>query len=348
MPAVEAKTPKSEPESWIAKLTAYRQASPWRGSFELVITVVPFALAWAAMLLAVDFEQYWLYALLLPPTAGLLVRLFMIQHDCGHGAFFPNTAGNNWTGRVISVLTLTPYDVWRRAHAIHHATAGNLDRRGIGDVDTLTVREYLARSRWGRFGYRLYRNPAVLFGLGPIYLFILQSRLPLGFMRKGWTPWLSAMATNLAIAIGAGLIIWTLGPWAFLLVHLPVVLLGAAAGVWLFYVQHQFEGTHWSGAENWNFYDAALHGSSYYVLPRVLRWFTANIGMHHIHHLSSRIPYYRLPEVLRDHPEPNNVSRLTLWQSLKCVRLTLWDESQRRLISFKEMRALYGAGAALA
>jgi omega-6 fatty acid desaturase (delta-12 desaturase) len=279
---------------------------------------------------------------LLLPAAGLVVRMFMIQHDCGHGSFFPNRRGNDWTGRVIGVLTLTPYDHWRRSHAIHHASAGNLDRRGIGDIDTLTVREYLARSRWGRLGYRLYRHPAVMFGLGPIYLFVLQSRLPLGFMRKGWGPWLSTMMTNLAIAVMAGLLIWGVGIWPFLLIHLPVVLLAAAAGVWLFYVQHQFEGTHWSGDETWNVHEAALHGSSHYDLPLVLRWFTANIGMHHVHHLSSRIPYYRLPEVLRDYPELRDVGRLTLWQSLGCVGLTLWDERQGRLISFREMRGLYG------
>ncbi|MBS7556335.1 fatty acid desaturase [Ancylobacter dichloromethanicus] len=331
----------TDARSWARRLVNYRQSDPARSVRELLITAVPFALAWGAMLAALKLDQVWLYALLVLPAAGLLVRLFMIQHDCGHGSFFRNRSGNDWTGRVIGVLTLTPYDHWRRAHAIHHASAGNLDRRGIGDIDTLTVREYLARSRWGRMRYRLYRHPLVMFGIGPIYVFLLESRLPIGSIRKGWTPWVSTMATNLGIALAAGLLMWGFGIGPFLLVHLPIVMLGAAAGVWLFYVQHQFEGTHWAGDESWEFHEAALHGSSHYDLPAILRWFSANIGMHHVHHLCSRIPYYRLPEVLRDHPELHDVGRLTLWQSFGCVRLTLWDDRQRRLISFREMRALY-------
>jgi omega-6 fatty acid desaturase (delta-12 desaturase) len=293
------------------------------------------------MFLALYFDHVWIYLILLLPASGLLVRLFMIQHDCGHGSFLPTRNGNDWVGRIIGVLTLTPYDYWRRSHAVHHATSGNLDHRGIGDVDTLTVAEYLARSPWGRLRYRLYRHPAVMFGLGPVYLFVLQSRLPLGFMRKGWRPWVSTMATNLAIAAATGAMMWVVGLWPFLLIHVPIVLLGASAGVWLFYVQHQFEQTHWEKGESWNVHDAALQGSSHYDLPAVLRWFTANIGVHHVHHLSSRIPYYRLPEVLRDYPELRNVGRLTLLQSLRCVSLVLWDEKARRLISFKELRRPY-------
>jgi omega-6 fatty acid desaturase (delta-12 desaturase) len=179
-----------------------------------------------------------------------------------------------------------------------------------------------------------------MFGLGPFYMFILQNRLPIGHMRKGWMPWLSTQATNAAIVVAAGLMIWALGPLPFLLIHLPVVLLGASAGVWLFYVQHQFEGTLWDGDEAWSVHETALHGSSHYDLPPILRWFTANIGVHHVHHLSSRIPYYRLTEVLRDHPELRDVSRLTLWKSLSCVKLALWDEEKRRLISFRDLRAM--------
>jgi omega-6 fatty acid desaturase (delta-12 desaturase) len=325
---------------WRRKLSHYRKPDTMRSAYELAITAIPFALAWFLMFVALYLGYFWLYALLLLPTAGLLVRLFMIQHDCGHGAFFANRRGNDWVGRVISVLTLMPYDHWRRRHAIHHATSGNLDRRGVGDVKTLTVAEYLARSRWARLCYRLYRHPAVMFGLGPIHLFMLQSRLPVGFMRKGWRPWFSTMATNVAIAAVAGLMMWTIGLRPFLLIHLPIVLLGAAAGVWLFYVQHQFEQTHWAKSERWNVYDAALHGSSHYDLPNVLKWFTANIGVHHVHHLCSRIPYYRLPEVLRDYPEFRDLNRLTLLQSLKCIRLVLWHEEGQRLMSFKELRGL--------
>lgn len=320
------------------RLRRYHQPNAVRSARELVVTVGPLVAAWVLMVTALYTNQFWLYALLVLPAAGLLLRLFMIQHDCGHGAFFANRTANDWVGRAISVLTLTPYDHWRRCHAMHHATSGNLDRRGIGDIDTLTVSEYLGRSTWGRLKYRLYRHPAVMFGVGPAYIFLLQSRAPVGFMRKGWGPWVSTMSTNLAIAVFSGLMIWAVGLWPFLLVHAPVVLIAAAAGVWLFYVQHQFEETHWESGEAWNVHDAALHGSSHYDLPRALTWLTANIGVHHVHHLSSRIPYYRLPEVLRDHPELRDVGRLTLLQSLKSVPLVLWDEKLRRLISFKDLR----------
>lgn len=260
----------------------------------------------------------------------------MIQHDCGHGSFFRQRRVNDWVGRALGVLTLTPYDTWRRAHAIHHAGAGNLQRRGIGDIDTLTVSEYRALSAWGRLRYRLYRNPLVMFGIGPIYLFVLRHRLPLMPERNGRAGWISAMATNVAVAGAATGLIWLLGAGPFLLVQLPITLAAGAAGVWLFYVQHQFAETYWSDERDWSLHEAAFHGSSHYDLPTVLRWFTANIGMHHVHHLSSRIPYYRLPRVLRDHPELQGVSRLTLLQSFGCVRLALWDETSKRLVSFRE------------
>jgi omega-6 fatty acid desaturase (delta-12 desaturase) len=333
----------SEVLTWTRILARYREPSRTRSVTELVITVVPLVLLWVLMWATLDLG-YWFCLLLAVPAAGLLVRLFMIQHDCGHGAFFSHRLANDWVGRVIGVLTLTPYDFWRRTHAIHHASSGNLDRRGIGDIDTLTVREYLARSRWGRLQYRLYRHPAVMFGVGPAYLFILQHRWPLGLTRAGWQPWLSTMATNAAIAGVIGILIWFIGIGAFLLVHLPIMLLAASAGVWLFYVQHQFEDTFWAEERAWNVNAAALHGSSHYALPGILRWFTANIGVHHVHHLASRIPYYRLPEVLREHPELAGVSRLTLIQSLRCVRLVLWDEGRRRLISFRETTRRYGRG----
>jgi omega-6 fatty acid desaturase (delta-12 desaturase) len=281
---------------------------------------------------------YWVGLLLAVPAAGFLVRLFMIQHDCGHGAFFHHRLVNDSIGRVIGVLTLTPYDYWRRTHAIHHSTSGNLDRRGIGDVDTLTVHEYLALSRWRRLCYRVYRHPIIMFGLGPAFLFIVQHRLPFGLMRAGWRPWLSVMGTNVAIAAVVAVMIWLIGVIPFLLVHLPIMLLAGSVGVWLFYVQHQFEETEWARDSAWQLHDVALHGSSYYDLPSVLRWFTANIGVHHIHHLCSRIPYYRLPRVLRDYPKLGVIGRLTLGQSFRCVRLVLWDEDQQRLVSFHEVR----------
>lgn len=339
----EAEQSATEAFDWARRLARYRQPSGTRAAVELVITAVPLALLWAGTWAGLYFG-YWFALLLVIPAAGFLVRLFMIQHDCGHGSFFRNRLANDWTGRAVGVLTLTPYDFWRRTHAAHHASSGNLDRRGIGDIETLTVREYLALSRWGRLRYRGYRHPVIMFGLGPAYLFLLQHRLPVGKMRDGgWEPWVSTMATNAAIAAAIATVIWFTGIGTFLLIHLPTVLIGASIGVWLFYVQHQFEDTFWTEERGWNQHEAALHGSSHYDLPAVLRWFTANIGVHHVHHLCSRIPYYRLRRVLRDHPELAGVGRLTLLESFRCVRLVLWDESRRRLISFREARTLSSA-----
>ncbi len=318
-------------------LARYREPNHGRSAVEILITIVPLVLLWLLMWCALDVG-YGLYLLLAVPAAGFLVRLFMIQHDCGHGAFFRHRQANDWVGRAIGVLTMTPYDFWRRTHAVHHATSGNLGRRGIGDVDTLTVAEYLSLSRMGRLRYRLYRHPLVMFGLGPAYIFLLRQRLPIGLMRGGWRPWLSTMATNLAIVLLSAITIWAVGFGPFLLIHLPIMLIGASLGVWLFYVQHQFEDTFWADDRAWNVHEAALHGSSYYDLPIILRWFTANIGIHHVHHLCSRIPFYRLPLALRHHPDLAKVGRLTLWQSLSCVRLVLWDEAARRLIGFRELR----------
>ena len=330
----------SEARGWTQILARYRAPSPARSIIELVMTAGPLVLLWLLMWVTLD-RGYWVCLLLAVPAAGFLVRLFMIQHDCGHGAFFHHRLANDWVGRVIGVLTLTPYDFWRRTHAVHHATSGNLDRRGTGDIDTLTVQEYLALSRWRRLGYRIYRHPIIMFGLGPAFLFIVQHRLPVGLMRAGWQPWLSAMATNVAIAGVVATVIWLVGVVPFLIVHLPIMLLASSVGVWLFYVQHQFEHTEWARDGAWNLQEAALHGSSYYDLPSVLRWFTANIGVHHVHHLCSQIPYYRLPLVLRDYPELGVTGRLTLLQSFRCVRLVLWDEGLQRLVSFDEVRQRY-------
>ena len=320
--------------SLMRDLAAYRDADRARSLLELGITAVPFMLLWVLIWAALD-AGYWIGLLLALPAAGFLVRLFMIQHDCGHGSFFRRRSTNDWTGRVIGVLTLTPYDSWRLSHAQHHANSGNLDRRDIGSIHTLTVAQFEAQPRLRQLLYRLYRHPIVMFGVGPAYLFILRHRLPME-LRSGWQSWVSAMVTNLAIALVVAAVIWLIGVVPFLLVQLPITLLAAALGVWLFYVQHQFEDTHWDHDPDWNFHEAALHGSSHYDLPPVLRWFTANIGVHHVHHLASRIPCYRLPEVLRDRPELRHVGRLTLLQSLKGIRLALWDEDKRRLVSFAE------------
>ncbi|MGX7743504.1 fatty acid desaturase [Rhodopseudomonas parapalustris] len=332
-------TPRADVRLWTRILAEYGTPSRSRSIAELMITALPLIALWGAAWFVYSLGHAWASLLIAIPAAGFLLRLFMIQHDCGHGAFFRKRQTNDWVGRVIGVVTLTPYDCWRRQHATHHATTGNLDRRGVGDLDTLTVREYDELSWWGRLKYRLYRHPLVMFGLGPAYLFLLQQRLPVGLMRDGWRPWVSAMATNVAIAIIVLTLTWFIGIKAFLLVHLPIMLLAATAGVWLFYIQHQFETTSWDRDERWNLHQAALYGSSYYDLPAPLRWFTANIGMHHVHHLCSRIPYYRLPRVLRDHPELTVIGHVTLWQSFRCVPLVLWDEAQRRLVSFREIGA---------
>ena len=327
---------------WSRVLSRFRTPANGRAIAELVLTIVPFIGLWVLTYIA------WMHrmaAVAIPLSllaSAFLVRLFLIQHDCGHGAFFENRRANDWLGRILGVLTLTPYAHWRTAHAMHHATHGNLDRRGVGDVDTLTVAEYLARPRWTRMRYRLYRHPVVMFGIGPAYVFFVTNRLPAGFMRSGWRPWLSTMGTNAAAGIVLAALGSSIGLGTLLLVHAPIMLVAATMGVWLFYVQHQFEHSHWTRASTWNARDAALIGSSHYALPPVLRWFTANIGAHHVHHLSSGIPFYRLPNVLRTYPALAAINRLTLRQSFRCAALTLWDEASHRLVRFADVSP--GAG----
>jgi acyl-lipid omega-6 desaturase (Delta-12 desaturase) len=324
---------------WVPILARYRDPSLPRSLWELGITLFAVIALWG--LAAFALYLHWAVALLFSAPLGIfLVRLFAIQHDCGHNAFFKSRQMNDWVGRALGMLTLTPYDVWRRLHSVHHSASGNLDRRGIGDVITLTVAEYKARGRWGRFLYRLYRNPVVMFGLGPAWLFVLNNRLPFGLMRAGWSYWVSAMATNLClVALLGGL--YLVGGWpAIFAVWLPSVLIGATIGVWLFYVQHQFETAHWDREEDWQLHEAALHGSSHYVLPQPLQWLTANIGLHHIHHLQSRLPFYRLPEVLRDFPPLAEAQRMTVRESFANARLHLWDEGSRRLLNWREARQL--------
>ena len=324
---------------WLKILARYKKPNRKRSAVELAVTLVPFAVLWALCSLAYVYG-YWWGLFLIVPAAGFLVRMFMIQHDCGHGSFFANRLADDWIGRALGVLTMTPYDCWRRAHAIHHASAGNLDERGTGDIKTLTVAEYKSLPLWRRLVYRLYRHPIVMFGIGPTWIFVFEQRLPIGMMRGGATPWVSSMATNLGIALAAAILIWIIGFVAFLIIHLSIVILAGSIGVWLFYVQHQFEETAWSRNPEWEFQYAALHGSSYYDLPAVLRWFTGNIGIHHVHHLSAKVPHYRLPEVLRDYPELCNIGRITLLDSLRCVKLALWDETRSKLVSFREARMM--------
>ncbi|MBF9057729.1 fatty acid desaturase [Rhodobacterales bacterium HKCCSP123] len=316
-------------------LARYRSPDPARSALELTVTLVPFLATWAVAWWMLS-HSIALAVVLALGNAAFLVRLFMIQHDCGHGSFFRSRQLCNWIGRAIGIVTLTPYDVWRETHAIHHATTGNLDRRGVGDLPTLTVAEYRAKGRVGRGLYRFVRHPLFLFGVVPFYSFFLQNRLPVGLMRAGWTYWLSVMATNAAIAAVLTTLLWFDGWEVVAFVFFPTMLLAASAGMWFFYVQHQFEHTFWNREENWNVQDAALGGSSHYDLPQPLRWITGNIGVHHVHHLASRIPFYRLPEVLRDHDALVQSNRVTLHESLSCARLALWDETERRLVTFAE------------
>ncbi len=303
--------------------------------FQLITTAVPLAALWLLMQQSLAWG-YWATLLLAIPTAGLLVRMFMIQHDCGHHSFFRSRWLNDAVGRAISVFTLTPYDQWRNAHAYHHATSGDLDRRGIGDIDLLTVAEYRALTPGKRFLYRLYRNPLVVFGIGPAWVFVIRQRFPFRSRPEGKRGLVSVLATNLAIGATLALAIYWFGVADLLMVQIPITLLASSIGVWLFFVQHQYPRTYWEHHADWGFEEAALRGSSYYELPRILRWFTADIGIHHIHHLCSRIPNYRLNECLADNPGLRAFERLTLWQSIKCMRLTLWDEGQKRLVGFRD------------
>lgn len=329
---------KGDALPWLKILARYREPDRRRSTIELAVTVVAFLALWGLALASASYGFWWGLVLIVP-AAAFLLRIFMLQHDCGHGALFAKRKVDDWTGRVLGVLTLTPYDYWKGDHAVHHATAGNLDERGFGDIDTLTVAEYRARSSWERLLYRLYRNPVVMFAIGPVYLFLFKHRWPFGTFRVSNKPWISVMLTNIAIAALFAMMMWFVGVVPFLMVHLPVVVLAGAGGIWLFYVQHQFEETHWSDDSEWDFQESALHGSSHYVMPWPLPWLTGNIGIHHVHHLSSRVPFYRLPEVLRDYPELAAIGRLTIPESFKLVKLALWDEDAKRLISFREAKA---------
>src|SRR6266481_3096294 len=319
--------------AWAARLARYKGPELKRSVWQLASAAALFAGAWALMYQSLRVG-YWLTLVLAVPAAFFLIRLFIIQHDCGHAAFFRSTWAADLTGSIIGVLTLTPYHYWKKTHAIHHATSGNLEHRGFGDIDTLTVDEYLALSRWGRFKYRVYRHPAVLFGIGAVLHFFIRHRMPTivprDWTRERWSilwtdVWLAAFIVSMGLLIGFG---------QFLLMYVPLMALSASIGVWLFYVQHQFEPTYWEHDERWVYDDAALAGSSYYRLPRLLRWATGNIGLHHVHHLSARIPNYRLQEALGSVPELQKVTTLTLWESIRCVRLALWDERARKLVRF--------------
>lgn len=331
------------PTSWKGLVAKYQVADTKKSIWQVCNSFIPFLLLWYLMYLSLELS-YLLTLLIAIPTAGFMVRLFIIQHDCGHGSFFPFRKANDMVGLVCSLFTLTPYYYWQKSHAIHHANAGNLEHRGIGDIYTMTVEEYLQQSRWGRLKYRLYRNPIVLFIIVPMLMFVVLYRFPSSQHKAMKRVESSVYWTNLALAILFGGLIWLIGLKAFLLVHAPVMILTTTAGTWLFFVQHQFEDTYWADKGAWDYTLAALRGSSYYKLPKVLQWFTGNIGFHHIHHLSPRIPNYLLEKCHQENPLFQETATLTLRSSVKSIYLSLWDEQQKKLIGFRHLRQRQKAG----
>lgn len=327
----------ASPSSWKETIARYRQPDRWRSIWQIVNTFVPYFLLLYLMYLSLSVS-YWLTLLLAIPAAGLAVRLFIIFHDCGHGAFFKSRRANDAVGIISGLFVFTPYYQWRHHHAVHHASAGDLDRRGTGDVWTMTLREYREANRWQRLIYRVYRNPIVLFLFAPVLLFVVGHRFadPKARRRERF----GVYWTNLALLGLIALASATIGFWPYALIQLPIIWLATSAGVWLFYVQHQFEGVYWERHEEWDYVRAALQGSSFYKLPRVLQWFTGNIGFHHIHHLSPRIPNYNLEPCHNADPTFQEIEPVTLWRSFKAISFRLWDEESCRLVGFSAIKDL--------
>jgi acyl-lipid omega-6 desaturase (Delta-12 desaturase) len=325
-----------EPRPWQEALAPYAQPHLGRSLLNIGTSVVPYLALSALMYLALDVSYLLVLALAIP-TAGFLVRTFILFHDCTHGSLLPSKRANVWLGTALGLLVYQPFLKWRHSHAVHHATSGDLERRGEGDVPTLTVAEYHGSSWRRRLGYRLFRNPLVMFGVGPIYAMVLYPR----FISRSARPRIrrSVIGTNVALLAVAGGLCWLLGWREYLLVQTPTLLLAGAAGIWLFYVQHQFEDTYWQSSEGWSYADAGLRGSSYLNLPRVLQFFSGNIGLHHVHHLNARIPNYNLQRAHDENPIFHDVPTLSLWDGLRTVRLKLWDEDRGRLVTFPEARA---------
>ncbi len=322
---------------WRHVVEKYRQPSTGRALLQIANTFIPYALLWYFMYLSLAMS-WWLIAPLAVLAGMFLVRIFIIFHDCGHGSYFPSQRANEIGGFIAGVLTFTPFYHWRWEHAIHHTTAGHLDKRGMGDIWTMTVQEYLESSRWKRFAYQLARNPVVLFVIAPVFMFVVMQRYP----KPGASPRErhSVWWTNLAVLCMAIGLAWAFGWMAYLLIQLIVMGVSGAIGVWMFYVQHQFEDVYWERGDNWDYAAAALRGSSFYKLPWLLQWFSGNIGFHHIHHLSARIPNYNLQKCHEADPLFQQVKALNLTASWKSLTLRLWDEEGRRLVSYRRMRQL--------
>jgi omega-6 fatty acid desaturase (delta-12 desaturase) len=327
----------ADTSAWREIVAKYQQPAIWRSIWQMVNTLVPYAALWYLMYLSLAVS-YWLIVPLAILAAGFLVRVFIIHHDCGHGSYFKSQEANDIWGFVTGVLTFTPYYLWRWEHAVHHASSGDLDRRGTGDVWTLTVQEYLEASRGKRFAYRLARNPVVLFVIAPLVLFMIKHRFPNAKASKRERH--SVYWTNLAILGMAAAMSLFFGIKAYLIIQISVMAMAGSAGVWLFYVQHQFEGVYWERADDWDYVTASLKGSSFYKLPKVLQWFSGNIGFHHIHHLSARIPNYNLEKCHKAEPLFQTVKPITLFSSFKSFTFRLWDERRRKLVSFGYLRTL--------
>jgi len=326
--------PETENTRWQQIVARYAQPDLWRSLWQVINTLLPYLALWALMLYSVHIS-YWLTLFLAIPTGGFMVRTFIIFHDCGHGSFFKSHKANDILGTITGILTFTPYFRWRRDHAIHHATSSDLDRRGVGDVKTMTVREYLAAPWWKKAAYRIMRNPILMFTIGSFLVFTVVQRFPApADARKERA---SVWWTDLALAVLIGLLIWLVGWRTYLLVQVPVLLLGTSAGVWLFYVQHNFDPTYWERHSKWEFFKAGFEGSSFYKLPGILQWFTGNIGYHHIHHLSPKIPNYKLPECHRENPF-FQVPPMTFWTSLKSLRMRLYDEENHRMVGWDVLK----------
>jgi acyl-lipid omega-6 desaturase (Delta-12 desaturase) len=328
---------RTDTSKWKEIVARYQKSSVRRAVWQIVNTLVPYAALWYLMYLSLAVS-YWLVVPLAVLAGAFVVRVFIISHDCGHGSFFKSRTANDILGFITGVLTFTPYHHWRWEHSIHHSSSGDLDRRGTGDVWTLTVQEYLEASRWKKFSYRLARNPIVLFVLAPLFLFLIMQRFPK--LKAPLRERLSVYWTNLALLAIAGGLSWAFGFKAYLIIQLTVLMVAGTAGVWLFYVQHQFEGVYWERSGEWDYATAALKGSSFYKLPKVLQWFSGNIGFHHIHHLSPRIPNYHLEKCHEAEPLFQTVKPITLLGSLKSFTFRLWDEQKHRLVGYGQLKAV--------